>query len=170
MAPTHDSEIGLLPINRRTALRLGFTGTLALGLAHPVAASLDGKGNDVLVALDIDGTATMNSTGRMVIVTGGGLACTDDKDIVELHVELTQGSTGASAEGTFRGRCTGTVEDFQQWEIRTATKGGSAFEETDSTDEESYVRADAWARTQNRGKSNNDRFEWSNPEVALVKK
>jgi hypothetical protein len=157
------------PISRRTALRLGITSTFAVGLAQPVAAPIDGKGNDPLVALDVDDTATLNPTGRMVVVTGGGLACDNDKDIVELNVNIEQASTGASAEGTFRGRCTGVVDDYQQWEIRMATKGGPSFEETDQNKKDSYAQADAWARTRNRGRSNNDRVEWSNPEVTLIK-
>lgn len=163
------SMVEMKSIKRRTVLRFSVVGTFALGLSQPAAAGLDGKGNDPFL-LDVDDTALLNPTGQLVVVSGGGLACDNDRDIAEVHVDVTQPSTEATARGTFQGRCTGTVDDPQQWEIRVATKDGPAFEETDPEREESYAEVDAWARTRNRGRSNDDRVEWSNPEVKLIRR
>lgn len=150
------------PLTRRTLLRVGIPGTIALVGSPPVAASLDGKGNDILTGID-DG-ATMVPSGRTVTVSGH-ITCDDNQENVEVSVEISQASTGAEAEGRFHARCTG---DTQDWTVRATTRDGSAFEETSEANEDSTAEVHAFARTRKNG-AQTDAHDWWNRSVSITK-
>ena len=128
---------------------------------HPVNASLDGKGNDILTG--IDDVATIVPSGRLVTISGH-ITCEGDAENVEVRIKISQESTGAEAEGRFNTRCTG---DTQGWTIRAATRGGSAFEETREGDPETTAEVHAFAKTRKKG-SQTDSHDWWNRSVSIV--
>lgn len=148
-------------MNRRTMLRIGVPGIVALVGVTPVTASLDGKGNDILTG--IDDTAAMVHSGRLVTVTGH-ITCEDNEENIEVGVEVTKTSTGANAEGRFQTRCSG---DTQDWTVRAPTKGGSAFERTNDDNKDSQAEVKATARTRKRGEQT-DEYTWWNNSVSII--
>jgi len=149
------------PIHRRTILRIGVPGTIALLGSNPVAASLDGKGNDILTG--IDDVATIVPSGRLVIVTGH-ITCEDSEENVGVNLEITQESTGAKAEGRFETRCKG---DRQDWTIRAPTRSGSAFVATSEGDPTTKAEVHATANTRKKG-IQTDSHDWWNRSVSIV--
>jgi len=100
-----------------------------------------------IVSNTIDPVAIVTNNGRLVTVTGP-IAC-DESQTAELHVTVTQRSTGAVAEGTAHFTCTG---DIQQWEVRASTQDKATFVQGPAS-------AVALATTSKRGDTD-DAHQW----------
>ena len=87
----------------------------------------------------IDPTATLRGNGHQVVVTGP-IGC-DRGETVEIRIVVTQEPTGATAEGSFHGRCSG---DVQQWTVHAPTRNGPTLTA-------GSARVDAWAITRAKG-------------------
>ena len=149
------------PIKRRTVLRIGVPCSSVLLGIHPVTASLDGKGNDILTG--IDDVATIVPSGRSVTVAGN-ITCEGNQENVDVSVEIAQESTSAKAEGRFKARCTG---DTQDWTIRAPTRRGTAFEVTRDDDPKTQAEVHAFAQTRKKGHQT-DSHEWWNRSVSVL--
>jgi hypothetical protein len=103
----------------------------------------------------VDPVAIVTDNGRLVTVTGP-ITC-DESQTAELHVTVTQRSTGAVAEGRAPFTCTG---DIQQWEVRAATQGKAALVQGPAS-------AVALATTSKRGNTD-DAHQWL-VEITLVR-
>ena len=78
------------------------------------------------------------------------------KLLVQIHVTVTQRSTGAVAEGNWKGECTGAA---QTWWTDAVTRGSTVFEPGEA-------QGVGFGVTLNRGKTT-DRIQWLD-EVSLI--
>ncbi len=101
-----------------------------------------------------DLTLEVNDNGRRVSVTGP-VDCTAGEQ-VQIHVSITQRSTGAVAEGNWKGECTGSL---QTWGTDAVVHGNGEFEA-------GAAQGVGLAVTSRRGKST-DAIQWLN-EITLV--
>jgi len=76
----------------------------------------------------IDAQAVIAANGRRLIVSGP-IQCTAGER-VSIRVTVTQRSTGAIAEGSVVGVCTGNID---RWEVQATTRGKEAFQEGAAT-------------------------------------
>jgi len=96
----------------------------------------------------IDPTATLRGNGHQVVVTGP-IRC-DPEETIAIRIVVTQESTGATAEGSYHGRCSG---DVQHWTVHAPTHNGPALTA-------GSARVDAWAGTSAKGELTDSHTWW----------
>jgi hypothetical protein len=101
-----------------------------------------------------DPTLKVHDNGRRVSVTGTVDCSAGER--VQIHVRITQRSTGAVAEGNWKGKCTGSL---QTWEIDAVVHGSGELEA-------GAAQGVGLAVTSSRGKST-DAIQWLN-EITLI--
>lgn len=111
-----------------------------VGLVTPVSAGIRLN--------TIDPFATLRGNGHQVVVTGP-IRC-DLGETIEIRIVVTQASTGARAEGSYHGPCSG---DLQHWTAHAPTLNGPTLTA-------GAAQVDAWAGTSARGKLT-DIHTWS---------
>jgi len=123
---------------------------MAIGIAHARFIN-DGTSNTLT---RFDPTLEVNDNGRRVFVTGT-VDCTAGGK-VQIHVSITQSSTGAVAEGNWKGECTGSL---QTWVTDAVVHGSGELEAGDA-------QGVGLGITSSSGKST-DALQWLN-EITLV--
>lgn len=103
---------------------------------------------------NFDAVLAMSDDGRRVFASGI-TGCTEGEK-VQIYVTVTQRSTGATAEGNWKGECTG---EPQTWGTDAITRGSTVFEP-------GTALAGGLGATLSRGKTT-DAIQWLE-EVSLV--
>ena len=96
---------------------------IVVALSALMVLLLSQAGSAAISRNTIDPNGRLGRDGRVVVLTGP-IECTRG-DSLRVQLSVTQASTGASASGSTRLHCTGSL---QQWTARLYTRGTS-FEE-----------------------------------------